>query len=130
MAKKILVDTDILIEMLEKGKEELLRKLVNYELYTSYVSFYEYLWGYCYLGRDISKEKEIVEKIIDVIYPSQEILLKAMEIDVNLARKGEKISQADIIIAATALVTDMPLFTRNIKHFKRLEEYGLKLTIL
>jgi len=44
-----------------------------------------------------------------------------------LKRNGELIEDADLLIAATAIARGYTLWTRNIKHFKRLEKLGLRL---
>jgi len=126
MAEKVVVDTSVVVEVLEEGDEQLLLELARREAYVSYVTLYEYLWGYCYLGRDYREEKEALEKLFRVVYPTQEVLLKAMEIDVNLARRGEKVPQADVVIAATAIALGAPLLTRDLRHFPRMERFGLK----
>jgi len=130
MAEKILVDTDVLIEAFERRNEAILGKLFNYNIYVSYVSLYEYLYGFKYIGKDVVKEKDMLEKVVNIVYPSQDVILKALEIDVDLSRKGEKIPQADIIIAATAIVLGMPLYTMDLTHFSRLKRYGLKLVTI
>lgn len=127
MAEKIVVDTSILIEVLERGEEQLLLKLARVEALVPHVALYEYLWGYLYSGRDHLREKEVVEKLFTVVYLNQEILLKAMELDVQLAKKGVKVPQADLLIAATALTLGAPLLTKDLKHYERLREHGLEI---
>ena len=126
MAEKVVVDTSVVVRVLEEGDEELLLELARRDAYISYVTLYEYLWGYRYLGRDYLAEKEAVEKLFHVVYPTQEVLLKAMEIDVDLTKRGTRVPQADIIIAATAIVLQAPLLTTDLKHFPRMERYGLR----
>ena len=53
--------------------------------------------------------------------------LKAMELDVRLTKACLKISQSDILVAATAIMLNKPLATFNLKHFERLSKYGLTL---
>ena len=69
MAKKVVVDTSILIDVLEHVHEELAVRLAEYEVLVPYLALYEYLYGYLYLGRDIEKEKHAVEKLFTVVYP-------------------------------------------------------------
>ncbi|ADT85057.1 hypothetical protein TERMP_02083 [Thermococcus barophilus MP] len=44
-----------------------------------------------------------------------------------MKRNGELIEDADLLIAATAIAKGYTLWTRNIKHFERLEKFGLRL---
>ncbi len=126
MAKKIVVDTSVVIDILERNNKTLLLKIAQYDVYISYVTLYEYLYGYCYLGKDYFKEKNVVEKLFQVVYPTQELLLKAMEIDVDLSKKGEKVPQTDIVIAATAILLKAPLLAKDLRHFQQMEKYGLR----
>jgi len=127
MAEKVVVDTSVIIEIFEEGNKDLLFKIASYDAYISYVSLYEYLWGYRYIGRDYVDEKKVLEGFFKVVYPTQEILLKALEIDVDLTKRGERIPQADIFIGATAIVLKARLVTRDVRHFPKMEKYGLKI---
>ena len=72
------------------------------------MQLYEYLYGYAYIGKDYLEEKDFVEEGFTVVYPTQEIILKAMELDVRLSKAGLKVSQSDILVAATASLWTSP----------------------
>ena len=57
MAEKIVVDTSILIDVLENGDEELFMKLSSRIALVPFVALYEYLYGYAYLGKSVEREK-------------------------------------------------------------------------
>jgi predicted nucleic acid-binding protein len=126
VVKKVVVDTSVLVDALEEGDEELLAALVEREVLVPYVALYEYLYGYLYLGRDAEKEKRVLEKLFTIVYPDQQVLMKALEIDVALAKEGLRVPQADIIIAATAIAAGAPLLTRDLRHYPRLKRFGLE----
>lgn len=46
---------------------------------------------------------------------------------INAQRR--KIDDRDLLIGATAIALNMHLYTRNKKHYSRLQKYGLKLYI-
>jgi len=50
------------------------------------------------------------------------IATKAAEIYGTLHRRGELIADADILIAASALVNDLVLVTNNVGHFRRIDD--------
>jgi predicted nucleic acid-binding protein len=52
--------------------------------------------------------------------------MKALEIDVALAKEGLRVPQADIIIAATAIAAGAPLLTRDLRHYPRLKRFGVE----
>ncbi|AET34047.1 type II toxin-antitoxin system VapC family toxin [Pyrobaculum ferrireducens] len=115
---KVLVDTDVVIEYI-KGRLE----LGDGVFYISEITLYELLRGFA----DVEKSKKLLEDIFVVVWNDNAILQKAAEIYRELKSRGVTISDADIIIAATAIVKNIPLWTRNVKHFAPLKEYGLKL---
>jgi len=88
-----------------------------------YVALYEYFWSYCYIGRDYHREEAVLEKLSQVVYPSRELPLKAMEINIDLARRG-RAPQADVMIAATAILFGASLLTKDERRFPRMERYG------
>ena len=53
---------------------------------------------------------------------SEEIISKAAEIYADLRKRGELIGDADILIAATAIVNKLGIVTNNEKHFQRISE--------
>ena len=46
--------------------------------------------------------------------------MRAGEITARLVSEGEPIDETDVMIAATALVNDRPVVTRNVDHFDRI----------
>ena len=117
MGEGILVDTDVLIDY-TKGFTDLPKK----QLYISEITLYEFIRG-C---RDVRKAKELLESAFIVVFHDNDVLVKASEIWIELNKKGELIDERDILIASVAIAKNFKLLTRNVKHFKRLEKFGLK----
>lgn len=115
---KVLVDTDVVIDFI-KGRVELGGGI----FYISEVTLYELLRGFA----DVKKSKTLLEEVFVVVWNDNDIISKAAEIYRELRRRGVTISDADIIIGATAIAKEMPLWTRNTRHFIPLAEFGLKL---
>jgi len=91
-------------------------------LYIPWIALYEYLYGHKYLGRDIDDRKRAVEKLGQVVGVTQDIIVKAMEIDIDLHRKGMTIPFSDILVAATALALGAELVTLDMRHYTRIPE--------
>ena len=51
---------------------------------------------------------------------SEEVIPKAAEIYADLRKRGELIGDADILIAATAIVNKLGIVTNNEKHFQKI----------
>jgi tRNA(fMet)-specific endonuclease VapC len=121
-----LLDTDILSEIM-KGKNPFIEQHATEYLRThgrfrfSVITRYEILRGL--------KAKQAVRQIAlfedgcnrSYLYPvTDEIVVQASEIYAYLHQKGLLISDADILIASTALVHNLTLLTGNTDHFIRI----------
>lgn len=118
MGKRILIDTDVLIDYVN-GITELPKGLI----FITEVTLYEFVRG-C---KDVGRGKKLIEEGFKIIFHDNDVILKACEIWKSLKEMGELVDDRDLLIAATAIVKDLPLLTRNVKHFTRFEKFGLKL---
>ncbi len=124
MAKiKLLVDTDIIIDYLKgvKPARELF-KSKDIVIYCSILSKKELLSK---VGLSDSERKKIMNLIsrLKVLKIDNDINQKYMLL---INRYGERQSSiVDYLIAATAWAKNLPLLTRNIKHFKKIKEIKL-----
>ena len=62
---------------------------------------------------------------VSVIHADDAVMRKFGDLKATLERSGNRVDDADIIIAATAFCNDATLATGNVKHFSRFK--GLKL---
>ena len=124
MAKiKLLVDTDVIIDLLKGVKPARdLFKSKNIDIYCSILSKKELLSK---SGLSNSERKRIMGLMLK---------LKVLKIDKDIHNRymllvnkyGERQgSIVDYVIAATACVKNLPLLTRNRKHFKQIKEIKL-----
>ena len=118
--KRILVDSDVLVDVL-RGSKETAKKLEKLfeesELYISGITEMEIL-----AGKDVEnghKRKLVVHLLskFKKINPTNEIFKVASEF-----RRKYRISTPDCIIAATAYTIDATIFTRNVKDFSKIKE--------
>ena len=59
----------------------------------------------------------------NVILPlTEEIIARAAEIYADLRQRGELIGDADILIAASALIQGFGVVTNNVDHFQRIRD--------
>jgi tRNA(fMet)-specific endonuclease VapC len=126
-----LLDTDVLSEVI-KGRDSLVAQRAQKYLQThkrftfSIITRYEILRGL--------KAKVALQQIAlfedrcresRVLPLTDTVVVQAAEIYAELHRRGRLISDADILIAATALTHDLTLVTENTGHFERIP--GLRL---
>ena len=119
----VLIDTTILMEIYDKKKEIELPD----DCYISIVTLFEFL-----LGKNLYFDWKInMEEGFNVIPLENKIILKAVEIFRKLKKKGRFVSLLDYIIAATALVYDLELWTKDKDFLTISKEFSkLKLKIL
>ena len=127
-----LFDTSFIIDFLKKDKRciHLLDKLKPAELYLSVISLAELELGFrLYSSKLHNVYKNTFRKLVQVnflklIPVDSKIAIKYGEIQSDLSKKGEVLSQFDGIIASTAKAYGFTLITTD-KDFKRIK--GLKL---
>jgi len=124
---KCVLDTSILIEVFDRGNKGLLKNLVlKYKvIYIPWICLYEYLYGHKYLDMDIEERKKAVEKLGRVVWDTQKLVLKALEIDVRLRKEGMAIPFSDVLIASITLMLNAELITLDKRHFDRIPKLKL-----
>ena len=122
----ILADTDVLIDYLN-GKQPIFDQVSEYirsdNLQTSSVNCFELLSG-ARSGRRGDRVHHLVDTIA-VLPLDLDSARKAAEVRQKLEERGGSIGMADSLVAGIALANDLPLMTRNRKHFEAVENLHL-----
>jgi len=122
----ILADTDVLIDYLagvQPVADQILRHVETERLKTTAVSCFELLSG----ARQ-GKRGDAIRKLVsalDVLPLDRASAERAAWLRRELERIGQTIGMGDSLIAGIALANDLPLFTRNRKHFDRVPHLKL-----
>jgi predicted nucleic acid-binding protein len=124
MAKiKLVVDTDIIIDYLKgvKPAKDIFTSN-DIDIHCSILSKKELLSK---AGLSNSERKKIIKLMTNIkVFKINNDIISKYSLLVN--EYGEKKSSiADYLIAATAWSKNLPLITRNVKHFKRIKEIKL-----
>lgn len=129
-----LLDSDVVIAALKKKDSiEELESLGQQAkpIFISVITFFE-VWDGIFGSRRIPLETgklefdAFVKKFIERIFlVDEKICVKAGEIRAGLRKSGELVGNLDILIAATCIVNDLTLVTRNKKHSSRIKELRL-----
>lgn len=125
---KYLIDTDVLIDNL-KSKARIDNEIIESGPVISVINLGELVYG-AFKSKDPPKALQLVENLlsdfkIEIINLEREIIYVFGKLKADLEIKGERLDDFDLLVAATAMVNNLILVTRNIKHFKRIK--GLKL---
>jgi len=126
--ERIVIDTDVLIFL---RKEKMLRRItLFYDVSITWVTLYEFLRGLRYIGKsenEVARMKELLEKLYIILWPSNRTIRTLVNIWCDLRNKGRALDERDLFIGALCIENNLPLWTFNKRHFKMLEEYGLRL---
>lgn len=122
VAGGVILDTDILIDFLNNREPgvSLVSYLIEAELsLTTVISAYE-LWAGA-KGIGLRKKLDALFEDIFCLPLTLRAAKAAGEIALRLKRKGSEIGPGDSLIAGICLSHGLPLITRNIGHFQRIE---------
>jgi len=119
----IIVDTDVIIDFfsgISPGAEIVLKLISQEEAALTSVSVFE-----LYAGIEGKRRLSQIEILIRdlTIFPLDVIEAAiAGKIYTQLKSKGQLIGTHDILIAAICLANDLPLYTKNMNHFSKIED--------
>ncbi|MCS6919723.1 MAG: type II toxin-antitoxin system VapC family toxin [Fimbriimonadales bacterium] len=124
--ERLLLDTDV-ISFYLRGHLQTLQRVARYlehysQLELSVVSYYELRRGLVRIGASRRlRDLEILAARSKVWEVSYEVAHDASAIAGTLMAQGEKLDDADVLIAATARVLGIGVATGNLRHFGRIE---------
>jgi tRNA(fMet)-specific endonuclease VapC len=123
----IAIDTDVLIEILDKKSEKgdgALKQILQggEEICTTVINIHEILYGLHKYGKPV---KEIL--LLPVLNYMKKDAALSSKIELEAEERGTSIRRTDAMIAAIAINNGAALFTFDLKHFSPLKALGLKL---
>ena len=123
----IAIDTDVLIEILDKKSEkgdEALKQILQSgeEICTTVINIHEILYGLHKYGKPV---KEIL--LLPVLTYAKKNAVLSSKIELEAEERGTSIRRTDAMIAAITIDNGAALFTFDLKHFSPLKALGLKL---
>jgi len=123
----MVIDTSVLIEIFDRKSEkgdEALKKILESEenISITAISLHEILYG-------LQKYAKPVEEVLQLPilnYTKKDATLAA-KLELEMEREGTSIRRTDAMIAATTINKGAIFYTLDLKHFKPLENLGLRL---
>jgi len=126
---RLCFDTDILIDYL-RGPSEMTRLLMK-KIHerkilacTTTINSFE-IWLGVYLApkpKVLIKETEEFINQLEIINFDYETSIEASRILATLRKKGQVIEIRDLFVGSIAKVSEIPIVTRNVKHYERIHE--------
>jgi len=123
----MVLDTDVLIEIFDRGSErgdEALEAILGSgeDVVTTSINLHEILYS---LEKYAKPVKDVL--LLPVLdYTKRDARISA-EIEVKAERRGSAIRRTDAMIASIVINRGALLYTFDVKHFKSLEDMGLRL---
>lgn len=130
MERRFLVDTDVFVDLLQGSRPTInffRSQLINDRVMISLFSYGELYEGVMF-GRNPKRaltELEDALKEVEIVPISEETMRTFARIRGILRKSGATIGIGDIIIGAAALELQVPLITRNVRHFARIPELAI-----
>lgn len=123
----ILIDTDVLIEILDENSKKgdaALKKIedAGEDIALTSLNLHEILFGLYKYASNSKIEKILVFDVTD--FTKDDAVLSA-KLEVKAEKKGDKVPRFDAMIAAIAINRGLKLFTFNKKHFEVFEDIVL-----
>ena len=121
--EKIILDTNILIEIL-KGNQEIVKKVENskYQLYISSITAMELYYG-AFNKAELFKLKKFIS-LFNMIEINENISNISTELIFEYS-KSHNLAIPDSLIASSAIYTNIKLYTLNIKDFQYIDGLSL-----
>jgi len=126
---RYLLDADWIIQVLADRKEAVLahKRIHPEEIAVSYITIgeiYDVAFSYANPQAHLHTFRQFLTPfpLLDLNEP---IMERFAEIRAYLRRRGELISDFDILIGATAVYYDLTVLTYNMRHFKRIPDLKL-----
>lgn len=127
-----LADSDIIIDFLKNKQQgiSIFKRMIGEDIKMSIVSWVEIMYGIRKSKIAGQKQLDQFKQLLDsrqisVLSLKEEIADKFITLKLDLEKKGERLADFDLFIAATAISGSLTLITGNKKHFSRIP--GLKL---
>lgn len=123
----IIIDTNVLIEIFDKKSQkgdEALNKIIesNENITITAINLHEILYG---LQKYAKRIKEILQ--LPVLNYTKKDAKLAAKLELKMEKTGTTTRRTDAMIAAITINNNASLYTLDLKHFKPLENLGLKL---
>ncbi len=122
--EQALLDTDVLSAIMRKNPPATERARSYLEVHRQFtfsvITRYEVLRGL--LARGAAKQLDAFDQLCvrsRVLPLTDPMIVQAAAVYADLHRRGELISDADILIAATAMTHGLAVVTNNVAHFRR-----------
>ena len=122
MEEKVVIDTGVIFDFFtDQGNNNYIETLLlERRSVISSITVFELMNGVKH-KKHLQDRQEFID-LCEVYSVTREIAVQASLFYTHLRSKGIKIQNEDLLIGATAVHYDLPLLTKNLKHFLKIPE--------
>jgi len=117
---RLVIDSDVVIDQLRRHEFALQRAGENFDCARTAISLYELNAAPYYTDQQRSALAEILS-VVEVLPFDAQAAGQAAQVSRWLASRGRLIGVPDLLTVGICLANDLPLLTRNVEHFNRIE---------
>ena len=121
---RLVLDTDVVVDHLRRRSHLLVDALRHFPCAFTAITSYELAAIRDWREQQRSRLDGLMARV-QVLPLDQDSAQRSADVWRSLASRGAVVGLADILSAGICLANDLPLLTRNVEHFNRIE--GLKL---
>ncbi len=123
----ILLDTDVLIEIFDKHSEtgdQILARILKQgdSISTTAINLHEAMYGLEKYAKPVS---EILQ--LPALNYTREDSRLSVKLELMAEKEGTPVRRTDAMIAAVAINSEADFFTLDLKHFRQMKAFGLRL---
>ena len=118
----LVIDTSVFIEFLRaknKTKTDFYNLTINKNICISSITLFELYMGATTPDKEL--DIQILIQDLSILPVSNEVALMAAKIYKQLRKRNKLIEFRDILIAATCIINNMAIVSKNKKHFSRID---------
>lgn len=125
-----LLDSDVIIDFLyKKDPNNILQKFEGENLSISVITKAEIWYGIVKSTNYKKRSQDFIDLVellkVSTFAVDEPIIDKYVDLKIYLEKTGQKIADFDLLIAATAIIKNLQLVTRNKRHFSRIPNLRL-----
>lgn len=118
------IDSDVVIDYLRRKSDVLERVLGQYDCAFTAVTVYELEIGLAHSPRQAAALADLLT-IVSVLPFNREAAHAAAQVYYDIRERRSLIGVQDTLIAGTCIAHEVPLLTRNVEHYRRIENLAV-----
>lgn len=118
---RLCLDTDVIIDYLRHKPDVVMTAIINYQACVTSITVFELNMAQ-FLSQRQSDLLQRLYQVVPIISFDESAAYQAAQIGKRLQTKNKIIGLGDTLIAGICVANQLPLLTRNVRHFGRIQD--------